>query len=199
MGFSYGYNRAEDLEDYRSAQELILMLIDVVSRGGNLCLDIGPRADGTIPVIMQERLLQIGAWLAINGEAIYGTRMWKQPCQWSTGSVPKTERKEYMSKFNILEQTVAPPEGQAFKEVLFTCKNGNLYAITPRWPDGKLRLKGIVPDRNTVVTFLENGEKLPWKKDGDNLVVTTSKLHPNRMKSQYAYVFRLSNMKPTEK
>ena len=199
MGFSYGYNRAEDLEDYRSARELILMLIDVVSRGGNLCLDIGPRADGKIPVIMQERLLQIGAWLDTNGEAIYGTHMWKQPCQWSTGNVPKTERKEYMSKFNIMEQTVAPPEGQAFKEVLFTYKNGNLYAITPRWPGGKLRLKDIVPDRNMVVTFLETGEKLPWKKDGNNLFITTPQFYPNRMKSQYAYVFRLSGIEAADK
>jgi alpha-L-fucosidase len=199
MGFSYGYNRAEDLEDYRSAQELILMLIDVVSRGGNLCLDIGPRADGIIPVIMQERLLQIGAWLETNGEAIYGTRMWKQPCQWSAGSIPKTERKEYMSKFNILEQTVAPPKGQAFKEALFTYKNGNLYVIAPRWPDGMLRLKDIVPDRNTVVTFLETGEKLPWKVDGNNLLITTPQFYPNRMKSQYAYVFRLSSIEPVDK
>jgi len=75
MGFSYGYNRAENIEDYRSARELTLMLIDVVSRGGNLCLDIGPSADGRIPVIMQERLLQIGAWLKTNSEAIYGTRL----------------------------------------------------------------------------------------------------------------------------
>ena len=49
------------------------MLVDLVSRGGNLLLDIGPDADGTIPVIMEERLLQIGDWLKVNGEAIYGT------------------------------------------------------------------------------------------------------------------------------
>ena len=52
MGHSYGYNRAEKLEHYRTSQELILMLVDLVSRGGNLCLDIGPKADGSIPVIM---------------------------------------------------------------------------------------------------------------------------------------------------
>ena len=199
MAFSYGYNRAEDLEDYRSAQELVLMLIDVVSRGGNLCLDIGPSADGRIPVIMQERLLQIGAWLKTNGEAIYGTRMWKMPCQWSAGSVPRMKRKEYMSKFNILEQTIAPPEGQAFKEVLFTFKNGNLYAITPKWPGRKLTLKGIVPDSDTEVTFLGTGEKLPWELDGNNLIITTPEFDTNRMKSRYAYVFRLSDMEPEGK
>jgi alpha-L-fucosidase len=56
MGFSYGYNRAERLEDYHSSRELLIMLVDLVSRGGNLLLDIGPNADGTIPVIMEERL-----------------------------------------------------------------------------------------------------------------------------------------------
>ena len=50
------------------------MLVDLVSRGGNLLLDIGPAADGTIPVIMEQRLLEIGDWLQVNGEAIYGTR-----------------------------------------------------------------------------------------------------------------------------
>ncbi|MHC4206835.1 MAG: alpha-L-fucosidase [Planctomycetota bacterium] len=199
MGFSYGYNRAENMEDYRSAQELILMLIDVVSRGGNLCLDIGPSADGRIPVIMQERLLQIGAWLKTNGEAIYGTRMWKVPCQWSKGSIPKTERKEYMSRFNILEQTVAPPEGQAFKEVLFTFKNKNLYAIMPKWPGKELMLKDITPGSDTEVILLETKEKLTWKADGNNLVINIPEFDVNKIKSQYAYVFRISDIEQAGK
>jgi len=199
MGFSYGYNRAEDLEDYRSAQELILMLIDVVSRGGNLCLDIGPSADGRIPVIMQERLRQIGAWLRTNGQAIYGTRMWKVPCQWSAGSIPKTERKEYMSRFNILEQTIDPPEGQAFKEVLFTFKNKNLYAITPRWPGKELTLKDITPGSDTEVILLGTKEKPTWKADDNNLVITTPELDSNKIKGQYAYVFQLSDIEPAGK
>jgi len=196
MGFSYGYNRAENADDYRSPQELILMLVDIVSRGGNLCLDVGPRADGTIPVIMQERLLQIGAWLRINGEAIYGTRTWKTPCQWSKGKVPDMERKEYMSKFNILEQTVAPPAGQACKEVMFTFKNGNLYAIAPKWPGGRLTLRDISASRDTEATLLETREKLTWKARGNDLIITTPEFDPNRIESRYAYVFRLSSIEP---
>ena len=194
MGYSYGYNRAEDVEDYRSAQELILMLIDVVSRGGNLCLDVGPRADGKIPVIMQERLLQIGAWLKTNGEAIYGTRMWERPCQWSEGNIPQLKRGEYMSKFNILEQTIAPPEGQAFKELLFTFKDGNLYAIAPKWPGKTLRLKDVRPGNRTSVTFLATGRDLPWVRRGNDVVVTLPEFDANATTARHAYVVRLSDM-----
>lgn len=78
MGSSYGYNRNEDISDYKSATELLHLLIETVSKGGNLLLDVGPTADGRIPVIMQERLIRIGEWLEVNGEAIYGTRMWRE-------------------------------------------------------------------------------------------------------------------------
>lgn len=175
------------------------MLIDVVSRGGNFCLAIGPSADGRIPVIMQERLLQIGTWLRTNGDAIYGTHMWKVPCQWSEGSIPKTERKEYMSRFNILEQTIAPPEGQAFKEVLFTYKNKNLYAITPRLPGRELILKDVTPAGDTDVIFLETKEKLTWQAAGNNLVINIPEFDTNETEDQYAYVFRLSDIKPVSK
>lgn len=194
MGHSYGYNRAEGAEDYRSARELILMLIDVVSRGGNLCLDIGPRADGTIPVVMQERLLAIGAWLDTNGEAIYGTRMWKVPCQWSAGERPQLKRGEYMSQFNILEQTVAPPPGQAHKEVLFTFKNGNLYAITADWPGEEMRLKGVQPGSQTQVTFLATGMLLRWRAEGGDLIITLPDFDPNTLSGRHAYAFRISDI-----
>jgi alpha-L-fucosidase len=78
IGSSFGYNRNEDIEDYHTAKALIHLLIDTVSKGGNLLLDIGPTADGRIPVIMQERLVEIGDWLKVNGEAIYGTRPWRE-------------------------------------------------------------------------------------------------------------------------
>ena len=81
IGRSFGLNRIEGVEDYLSAKELIEMLCDLVSKGGNFLLNVGPAADGTIPVIMEERLLQMGDWLRVNGDAIYGTRLYTKKQQ----------------------------------------------------------------------------------------------------------------------
>lgn len=67
----WGYNAAD--KNYKSAKDLIRLLVDVVSKGGNLLLNVGPRADGTFPPEQVERLAHIGKWMDVNGESIYGT------------------------------------------------------------------------------------------------------------------------------
>ena len=103
IGESFGYNRNENLEQYQTSKALIHMLIDIVSRGGNLLLNIGPTADGRIPVIMQQRLKDMGDWLKINGNAIYGTTAWAE--------APKS----------------------ADKNVFYTKKGQDLYVLLTEW------------------------------------------------------------------
>ncbi|WP_339315209.1 alpha-L-fucosidase [Paenibacillus sp. FSL R10-2734] len=72
MSKSWGF-KYED--EYKSARQLIHILIEVVAKGGNLVLNVGPQPDGRLPHIAVERILEIGAWLSVHGEAIYGTRI----------------------------------------------------------------------------------------------------------------------------
>ena len=98
MGKSFGYNRNEEPQDYNTSEQLIRMLVDIVSRGGNLLLNIGPRSDGTIPEIMINRLEDIGHWLEKNGEAIYETTVNRKI---SSGNVKFTlsKNKRYLYAF----------------------------------------------------------------------------------------------------
>ena len=81
FGRSFGLNRNEDLDNYMTDKELIQHFVELVAHGGGLTLNVGPYADGTIPLIQQERLRSLGNWLKINGEAIYGTKPYEIPCQ----------------------------------------------------------------------------------------------------------------------
>lgn len=78
LGRSFALNRTEKLDAYMTPEELIHFFAKAVAHGGGITLNVGPKADGQIPLLQQERLLQLGDWLKINGEAIYGSEKWKK-------------------------------------------------------------------------------------------------------------------------
>jgi alpha-L-fucosidase len=197
MGFSYGYNRNETLTDYHTDRQLVLMLIDIVSRGGNLLLDIGPRADGGIPVVMEERLKQIGDWLHFNGEAIYSTRPWIRASQWSAGAIPHLEQKESMAEYDISKMVDKPPAGYARIEAFFTAKNDVVYAMLPQWPEGEFIFNNTAATPDAKITLLETGNPVEWRADGAQLIV---KLAPElrwRVPPRPAYVLKMAGVKGT--
>ncbi len=191
MGYSYGYNREEDAWDYNTTQSLVIALIDKVSRGGNFLLDIGPDEHGKIPPIMQERLLEIGDWLNVNGEAIYNTRKWKTPFQWGDG------KKDWKGEGDMmLKLTVDPEPGYAVKEVFYTYNlpSNNLFAIFPKYPDNrKLILKDVMLPAGAKISFLSTKENLQWKQTGANVEISLPEFNPNKIRSPYAYVVKIEN------
>jgi len=193
MGFSYGYNREEDAWDYNSSQSLVLQLIDKVSRGGNFLLDIGPDEHGKIPPIMQERLLQIGEWLKVNGEAIYNTQKWKTAAQWSAG---KTDYKPKDGSGDLLlKLTLDPDPGYAVKELFFTynATSKTLYAIAPKYPASHtILVKDLKLEKGTVITLLQGGQPVKWAIKEGGVELNLPAFNPEKMKTGEAVVIKIS-------
>lgn len=170
---SFGLNRNTPASDYYTADYLILLLIRSVANNGNFLLDIGPRNDGTIPTIMQERLLQIGSWLKINGEAIYYSRPWRVQQE---GTIDSTS----------LRYTTNP-------------STLNIYAITLTWPaNGQLSIPSPIVSQNTVLTLLGgDGSALPYvvNKSGVGFTVTLPANTPANPIGSTAWVIKITNAK----
>lgn len=166
IGGSYGFNRAENIDDYSTSKELVHELIDIAARGGNLLLNVGPTADGRIPVIMQQRLLDIGNWLKVNGEAIYGT---------------------HARKNTKLEDQKESPQ------LRFTTKGKDLYLICTGWPRKDMEISINKEAKNLSVSMLGVNKKITWKQSGNKLIITPPLLSPVEVPCRYAYVFKIVN------
>ncbi len=140
--YSWGYRQNNE---YKGARQIISDLIDIVSKNGNLLINIGPRADGTITEEETTALLGLGKWLETNGEGIYGTTFWKV---FGEGEVNAEEG-------FFKDNDEKPFTGQDFR---FTYKNGYLYAFQMR-PSETVRIKTL-KKHNSHDYLIENVELL---------------------------------------
>jgi alpha-L-fucosidase len=164
VGGSYGFNRDENIDDYQTSEELVHELIDIVGRGGNLLLNVGPTADGRIPVIMQQRLVDIGAWLEVNGEAIFGSRPWDR--------AEKNRARD--------------------KSLAFTRKGEDLYVLCKGWPntDG-IWITGLRNTDQGDVQLLGHPGAVVWEPAPDGLRIFPPEVNPSTLSCDYAWVFRI--------
>ena len=170
--------------------------MDIISRGGNLLLNIGPNPDGTIPVIMQQRLLEIGNWLDIYGEGIYETHQWIKDAQWGKGKTPVFTKSDFHAGFPIYEMTISPKAGNAVKEFWFTQKGSNLYAFSPEWPKTKtIIIKDVKPTKETNVSLMGCEKPLSFKKTSEGIEIDISSIGIRDLKSQFVFGFKISNIK----
>jgi alpha-L-fucosidase len=153
LGRSFGYNRAEGEAETIAPDELIYLLVDIVSKNGNLLLDVGPEDDGTIPPVQMERLQALGAWLEQNGDAIYGTHPWNR----ATGETA---------------------EGIKLR---FTQKDSALYATLLGEPKtAAITLKSLAPKAGSQIYLLGDSNPLVWSQQGTDIKVDLPSTLPGR-------------------
>lgn len=145
IGHSFGYNRQETDAQMIAPDALVRLLVDIVSKNGNLLLNVGPMADGTIPALQLSRLRALGEWLKVNGEAIYGTRPWVRAEGVTTDGIP----------------------------VRFTRRGETLYAILLGASQAQeIVLRDVTAPPATHIARLGGPTDLPWRQSGPDLAVT---------------------------
>lgn len=153
LGFSFGYNQAEGPEHVIASDKLIELLIDIVSKNGNLLLNVGPRPDGSISDIQTDRLRELGRWLSVNGEGLFDTRPWVRAAASDPG---------------------AP-------QVRFTRKGDSVYAFLLQSPSsGKLVVPGVIAAEGSNVRVLGTAANARWVQKGRDLEVDTAGKIDNR-------------------
>jgi len=169
-------------DTYKSPEFIIHLLADIVSKNGNLLLNVTPRPDGTIPEEEEKILREVGAWLKENGEAIYGTRPWKRfgegPTAVAGGAFHDTDTKPYTAE-----------------DFRFTRRGSVLYAIELGWPENGTSIIHSLTEsalgngqKIQGVSLLGASDKVTWQQQPDGLRVQL----PTKQSHKYAYVLRIA-------
>lgn len=169
----------KDETDLKSTNHLIDDLVDIVSKNGNMLLNVGPRADGTIPESQQKILREIGHWLQINGEAIYGSRPW-----YIAGEGINKGTAGYMTDSQQGDYTP--------QDIRFTTKGDVLYAISLTWPNEPLLITSLPKGTSHFtpiksVSMLGYNKPLTWSQTEEGLIVE----FPKTMPVDYAHVLKI--------
>lgn len=144
IGASFGYNAQEGPEQYQSVESLVRSLVDIVSKNGNLLLNVGPMADGTIPALQLERLRGLGQWLDVNGDAIFDTRPWQ----------------------------VAEGKTDSGIDVRFTQKGDSLYATLLATPQAtQFVLNDLRATEGATIHLLSQAAPLSWQQREEGILV----------------------------
>ena len=176
---SWGYKSYDN--DWKSPKELLFWLIEIVSKGGNYMLNIGPKASGEVPQQSIDNLLEVGKWLKVNGEAIYETRKWKVSHEGPT--TINMEGTSARAKHGF--QTEFTPQ-----DFWFTMKGKDLYAIALEYPDEKVLIKSLGKDSVQAISnvkMLGIEEDISWKQHSEGLEIN---LESNRA-DQNGYALKI--------
>jgi alpha-L-fucosidase len=176
-------------DQYRTAKSLIDQLVDTVAKNGNLLLNVGPKSDGTIPDEVRSVLLQMGAWLRINGDAIYNTRPFTVYGEGPTNTPANSTQKNH-------DIQIYTPH-----DIRYTTSRsgGILYAIALGWPtDEALTLHTLyagnpyLPSAVCSVKLLGTGQAIPFKQFPDGIHLSLPAAMPAALPSDMAYVFTIA-------
>ena len=172
---AWGYHKDKP---YTTADTQIDKLIDIVSKNGNLLLNIPIKADGTFDATATQILEDIGAWLAVNGEGIYGTRPW-----YLFGEGPTNEIPHFVIKSPF-----------KWNDVRYTTQGEYLYAFVLDWPANQktVTLEMLAPGNSRIgeiksVELLGCSESLDWEQHPDGLKVK----FPSRKSGQFAHCLKI--------
>lgn len=173
--------------NYKSANRLIDGLVDIVSKNGNLLLNITPKANGEIPLPVQQRLLEIGKWLDLNGQAIYETRPWV-----TFGEGPTEVKQGHFTEKHIGEFTA--------EDIRFSVRYNedkqvkSLYAIVLDWPaNGSVLIESLSKKQKALgkiesIEMIGSDANLKWSRTADNLKIK----FPSTKPCDHAFVLKIT-------